>query len=75
MVQLDDELVESLDRLAMERGTNRSEHLRRGAQAVLDAEARRATDRQFQASYRSIPQDPAIVEAATRLARETIRNW
>lgn len=37
LVPVDDELVERLDRLAAERGTNRSERLRRGAAAVLDA--------------------------------------
>ena len=38
LVQLDDALVEQLDRLARDLGTNRSELLRRGAQAVIDAE-------------------------------------
>ena len=38
LVQLDDDLVDHLDRLAKTLGTNRSELLRRGAQAVIDAE-------------------------------------
>ena len=74
-MQLDDEFVASLDQLALERGTNRSELLRQGAMAVLDAETTRRADRQYQASYRYLPQDPAIVEAAARLAQETMPNW
>jgi metal-responsive CopG/Arc/MetJ family transcriptional regulator len=75
LVQLDDDLVERLDRLASERGTNRSELLRRGAIAVLDADEIRQADAEFQASYRTTPQDPIVVEAASRLASETIPNW
>ncbi len=75
LVQLDDDLVARLDQLAKERGTNRSELLRRGAVAVLDAEELRKADAQMQASYRFTPQDPIIVEAATRLASKTIPNW
>jgi predicted transcriptional regulator len=75
LVQLDDDLVARLDRLAAKRGTNRSELLRRGAVAVLDAEELRAADLELQAAYRLTPQDPVIVEAAARLAAETIPNW
>lgn len=75
LVQLDDDLVARLDRLAAERGTNRSELLRRGAVAVLDAEDIRRSDRELQAAYRYTPQDPVIVEAAARLAVETMPNW
>jgi hypothetical protein len=63
LVQLDDELVERLDRLAAERGTNRCELLRLGAAAVIDASELAAADRQLEESYRRIPQDLA---AATR---------
>jgi metal-responsive CopG/Arc/MetJ family transcriptional regulator len=75
LVQLDDNLVARLDRLAAERGTNRSELLRKGALAVLDAEELRQSDAQLQASYRFTPQDPIIVEVAARLASATIPNW
>ncbi|HUY43952.1 MAG TPA: CopG family transcriptional regulator [Acidimicrobiales bacterium] len=75
LVQLDDDLVTRLDRLAAERGTSRSELLRRGAVAVLDAEELRRADAELQASYRHTPQDPMIVTAATRLASETMPNW
>ncbi len=50
LVQLDDELVGRLDELARQQGTNRSELLRRGAAAVLEAAQRAAADRQLQES-------------------------
>ena len=75
LVQLDDDLVARLDRLAAERGTNRSELLRRGAIAVLDAEELRQADAELQASYHFTPQDPIVVEVAARLASETTPNW
>jgi metal-responsive CopG/Arc/MetJ family transcriptional regulator len=75
LVQLDDDLVTRLDRLAAERGTSRSELLRRGAVAILDSEELRRADAQLQASYRFTPQDPIVVEVAGRLASETIPTW
>jgi len=75
LVQLDDDLVARLDRLAAENGTSRSELLRRGATAILDAEELRRADAELQASYRFTPQDPIVLEAAVRLARQTIPNW
>ncbi len=75
LVQLDDELVRRLDRLAQEQGTNRSELLRRGAAAVLEAAELAVADRQLQESYRSMPQDPSVVTAAARLAAQTASEW
>jgi len=75
LVQLDDDLVARLDRLAVEHGTNRSELLRRGAVAVLDAEELRQADAELQASYRFTPQDPIVVEVAARLARGIMPTW
>jgi hypothetical protein len=49
--------------------------LRRGAQAILDADALKKADRLLQYSYQSLPQDEAIIEAAARLARETTPLW
>lgn len=74
-MQLDDELVIRLDRLAAEKGTSRSDLLRRGAIAVLDAEELRQADAKLQDAYRRIPQDPAIVHAAARLAAQTVPEW
>ena len=75
LVQLDDELVARLDRLADEQGTNRSELLRRGAAAVLEASDMTRADRHLQDSYRRLPQDPAIVTAAARMAAQNAPEW
>lgn len=75
LVQLDDELVERLDRLADQQGTSRSDLLRRGAAAVLEASELAAADRELQEAYRRLPQDPAFVAAATRLAAHTAPEW
>ncbi|HWM20401.1 MAG TPA: ribbon-helix-helix domain-containing protein [Ilumatobacteraceae bacterium] len=75
LVQLDDELVDRLDRLARELGTNRSELLRRGAQAVIEAEDLAAADRELVAAYHRDPPDPAFVRSAARLAARSAAPW
>lgn len=75
LVQLDDDLVEQLDALAAQLGTNRSELLRRGAQAILDAESQAAADKELRQAYRRQPADPALVQSARRLAAETAPAW
>jgi metal-responsive CopG/Arc/MetJ family transcriptional regulator len=75
LVQLDDALVEQLDSLAVQLGTNRSELLRRGAQAVLAAADLAAADRELQAAYRLQPVDPALIQSARRLAATTAPAW
>ena len=75
LVQLDDDLVAQLDAIAQARGTNRSALLRQGAQAVIEADERLAADRRLVAAYRRLPEDPALVESATRLAAHTIPEW
>jgi hypothetical protein len=75
LVQLDDDLVDRLDRLAEQQGTNRSDLLRRGAAAVLEAAELAEADRALQESYRRLPQDPAIVSVASRLASLTAPEW
>ncbi len=75
LVQLDDDLVDRLDRLADQQGTNRSELLRRGAAAVLEAAEHAEADRDLQEAYRRHPEDPAIVSAASRLASLTAPEW
>ena len=69
------DLVEQLDELAADLGTNRSELIRRGAQAVLDAEQLAKADRELQAAYRRTPADPALVQSARRRAAETGPAW
>ena len=75
LVQLDDDLVDRLDAVANEQGTNRSELLRRGAAAVLEATDLAKADLELQDAYRRIPQDPAFVETAARLAAQTLPAW
>jgi hypothetical protein len=75
LVQLDDDLVERLDRLATAEGTTRSDLLRRGAAAVLDAATQLEADRALRDAYRRIPQDPALVASARRLAAQTTPEW
>jgi metal-responsive CopG/Arc/MetJ family transcriptional regulator len=75
LVQLDDLLVDRLDQLAERQGTSRSELLRRGAAAVLEAAEQAEADRVLQEAYRRMPQDPAIVAAASRLASLTAPEW
>lgn len=75
LVQLDDDLVGALDRLAAERGTSRSELIRRGVLAVLEAADIAEADRSLREAYRRIPPEPALVEAARRLAAETAPSW
>ena len=75
LVQLDDALVARLDALAEREGTSRSELLRRGAIAVLDAMAERDDDDALIEAYRRTPQDPAVVRSARRLAARTAPEW
>ena len=75
LVQLDDELVEQLDRLARAHGTSRSDLLRRGAYAVLAAEDLASADAQLIAAYRLQPPDDALSRAAARLAAATAPAW
>jgi metal-responsive CopG/Arc/MetJ family transcriptional regulator len=75
LVQLDDELVERLDELATKLGTNRSDLLRRGAQAVITAEDLADADRHLTAAYQRHPADPALVQSARRLAARTAPAW
>jgi metal-responsive CopG/Arc/MetJ family transcriptional regulator len=75
LVQLDDDLVDRLDQLAKKQGTSRSELLRRGAAAVLEAAEQAEADRVLQEAYQRRAQDPAIVSAASRLASLTAPEW
>ncbi len=68
LVQLEDDLVEQLDQIAEDHGTNRSELLRRGARAVIEAEDLAEADRRLVAAYRRQPPDSALVQLAARLA-------
>lgn len=75
LVQLDDELIERLAVIADAEGTSRSELLRRGARAVIEAADLMAADAQLIAAYQREPHDQAFVEAATQLAARTATPW
>lgn len=75
LVQLDDDLVAQLDALATRLGTNRSEILRRGAHAVLAADALATADENLRAAYLRQPADPNLIQAARRLAAHTGPAW
>ncbi|MBW3667333.1 MAG: ribbon-helix-helix protein, CopG family [Actinobacteria bacterium] len=75
LVQLDDDLVERLDELAARAQVSRSDLLRRGAVAVLEADRRVQADRQLVEAYRDKPLDAALLEASWRLAAETSPEW
>jgi metal-responsive CopG/Arc/MetJ family transcriptional regulator len=75
LVQLNDEMVERLDELADKLGVSRSELLRRGAQALLQAEEWAEADKILVEAYRKQPQDPDWAESAARLAAETASEW
>ena len=75
LVQLDDDLVTELDRIAAARSTSRSELLRRGARAVIEADEEAAADAELIAAYRRQPLDPALVQSAARLASRAVPEW
>ena len=75
LVQLDDDLVGRLDQIAEALGTSRSDLLRRGARAVIEADALRAADEELVAAYRRLPLDADLVQSAARLAAHTVPEW
>jgi metal-responsive CopG/Arc/MetJ family transcriptional regulator len=76
LVQLDDELVARLDAAASVAGISRSELIRRGAQAALEAIENVEKDRRLQAAYRRHPEGgDSFVQAAARLAFEELGEW
>ncbi len=75
LVQLDDALVARLDDLGERLGLSRSELLRRGAAAVLEAADLLEAYKGLVEAYRARPQDSKLVKAAARLARTTTPEW
>lgn len=70
LVQLDDDLVEELDRYAERIGVSRSELIRRAAAALLAASAEVEPERATVESYRRHPEDPSGFAAFERAAME-----
>lgn len=75
LVQLDDGLVLRLDRLARDLSVSRSELLRRGARALLEAADLARADEALIEAYRLQPQSPSMVETASRLAAKMTLEW
>ena len=75
LVQLDDELVARLDHLAKRTGVSRSELLRRGARAILEADEWAQADKRLIEGYTKYPPDPVLLETSRRLAAETAPEW
>ena len=75
LVQLEDDLVKALDQIAKERGTNRSEVLRRAASLLVRAIDEAKADAELVEAYRKHPQDPIETAAYMRLALETWPEW
>ncbi len=75
LVQLDDDLVAKLDKLAKRAEVSRSELLRRAALAVLQADEWAQADKRLVEGYTKYPPDAALLEASRRLAAETAPEW
>jgi drug/metabolite transporter (DMT)-like permease len=75
LVQLDDDLVERLDKLAARDSVSRSELLRQGALAVLRADEWAMADEQLIEAYTKHPPDPLLLAASERMAAETAPEW
>ena len=75
LVQLDDDLVTRLDELARRGDVSRSELLRRGAIAVLEADRLTQADKRLVEAYQRQPLDAALLEASRQLAAETAPEW
>jgi metal-responsive CopG/Arc/MetJ family transcriptional regulator len=75
LVQLDDELVAGLDRIAARTSVSRSELLRRAALAVIEADRWAQADHRLVEGYTKYPPDPVLVETSRRLAAENVPEW
>ena len=75
LVQLDDATVEQLDELAERLAVSRSELLRRGADAVLQAEDWARADRELVEANRRRPVEQALLDAGDRAAQATAPPW
>jgi|GEM_PF-368583 len=75
LVQLDEDLIVALDRLAAAEGTNRSELLRRGGRAVVRAATLATEDRKLVQAYKDQPQDSALLEGLAQQAAAVLPPW
>jgi predicted transcriptional regulator len=75
LVQLDDESVLRLDRLARDMSVSRSELLRRGARALLEAADLARADEALIEACRTQPQHRSMIETASTLAAKMAPEW
>jgi metal-responsive CopG/Arc/MetJ family transcriptional regulator len=75
LVQLDDALVSRLDRVASALDVSRSELIRRGVDAYLDACEEAGDDARTVAAYLRVPEDPAELAAFEALAAQAWPEW
>lgn len=75
LVQLDDDLVTRLDELARRVEVSRSELLRRGALAIIEADEWAQADKRLVEGYTKYPPDPVLLETSRRLAAENAPEW
>ena len=75
LVQLDDALVGRLDRVASALDVSRSELIRRGVDAYLDACEEAGDDARTVTAYVRVPEDPAELAAFEALALQAWPDW
>ena len=75
IVQLDDKLVAELDKAARQTASAAVNSCVAQQQLSLEARKVRKAEYKLVEVYKRVPQDPAFVEAARRLAAETAPDW
>jgi len=75
LVQLDDELLAQLDRIAVERGVGRSDLLRRLVAQLIVAYEEEKADTKLVAAYEAIPPDEFDLNWLARNAAENALEW
>lgn len=66
MVELDEDMIQALDRIADREATTRSDLLRRGARAVMLFAEWSGSDTDIADTYRKHPEDAQLIEAVAR---------
>jgi len=74
IVELDDDMVEALDRIAQRESSSRSDLLRRGARAVVLFAEWAEADTNLMDAYNEHPDEAPIVEALAREAAKS-QDW
>jgi Arc/MetJ-type ribon-helix-helix transcriptional regulator len=70
LVQLDESMVRALDAQARRAGVSRSELIRRGVSALLEAGNEADAVRAMVEAYMRLPQGPAWAESSEQMASE-----